>query len=176
MNLRELLGRFTGSGRLEAILLRSARGEPAVAVERAEALAGRGLEGDRSARAGRSGGRRQITLIQAEHLPLIAAWTGRERLDPAILRRNLVIGGINLLSGRSPLRELEVELHIGESVVLAITGACDPCSKMERELGHGACNAMRGHGGLTARVLVGGPLTVGDPVRLTTTEPFHAEA
>ena len=174
--LRELLSNFAGSGRLDAILLRPARGETAVAVTRAEALAGRGLEGDRSARAGRSGGRRQITLMQAEHLPLIAAWTGREALDPAILRRNLVISGINLLAGRSPLRELCIELQIGESVVLTLTGPCDPCSKIERDLGHGAYNAMRGHGGMTARVLVGGPLTVGDPVRLSTTDSFHAEA
>ena len=174
--LRDLLSNFAGSGRLEAILLRPARGEAAMAVERVESLAGRGLAGDRSSRAGRSGGRRQITLIQAEHLPLIAAWTGRERLDPGILRRNLVIAGINLIAGRSPLRDLCVQLHIGESVILELTGPCDPCSKMERELGHGAYNAMRGHGGMTARVLVGGPLTVGDPVRLSTPDSFHAEA
>lgn len=176
MSLRDLLGHFAGSGRLEAILLRPAREQPAIAVDRAEAVAGRGLLGDRSARAGRSGGRRQITLLQAEHLPLIAAWTGRPSVEPAILRRNLVIGGINLIGGRSPLRDLCVQLRIGEVVVLELTGPCDPCSKMERELGHGAYNAMRGHGGMTARVLVGGPLAVGDPVQFSTTDTFHAQA
>ena len=176
MVLRELLGRFPGPGRLETILLRPARDEPAQAVTRALAIAGRGLEGDRSCRAGRRDGKRQVTLVQAEHLPLIAAWTGQPALDPARLRRNLVVSGLNLLSGRSPLRDQVVHLHIGDAVVLELTGPCDPCSKMERELGDGAYNAMRGHGGVTARIKVGGTLAVGDPVRLALATDLPDEA
>ena len=93
------------------------------------AIAERGLEGDRSSKSGRGGGRRQVTLIQAEHLPLIAAWTGHATLDPAILRRNLVISGLNLLSGRSPLRDQEIHLQIGESVVLRSPAPATPAQK-----------------------------------------------
>jgi MOSC domain-containing protein YiiM len=165
--LRELTRTFARPGRLEAILLRTQRGVAAVAVARATAVADRGLLGDRSA-AGASvapgGGKRQLSLIQAEHLPLIAAWSGHARVDAALLRRNLVIAGLNLVAARSPFADQALHLQIGAQVLLLITGPCDPCSKMEAALGPGGFNAMRGHGGMTARVLVGGDVALGDPV------------
>jgi MOSC domain-containing protein YiiM len=164
-DLRALSARFPHAGRLEAILLRPGRGVPAVRVDEALAIAGRGLEGDRASGPGRAGGgKRQVTLVQAEHLPLIAAWTRREAIDAAILRRNLVVSGANLLAQRSPFRDRPLQVRIGADVVLEISGPCEPCSLMERALGPGACNAMRGHGGTTARVLRGGRVAVGDAV------------
>lgn len=163
-DLRGLAAAFPFTGRLEAILLRPARGVPAVRVQAAIAIEGRGLQGDRTA-AGRGGSRRQATLVQAEHLPLVAGLLRREALDPADLRRNLVVSGLNLVAARSPFADQAVRLHIGPEVVLELTGPCDPCSKMETWLGPGAYNALRGHGGMTARVLRGGRLAVGEEVR-----------
>lgn len=171
-DLRHLTRQFPHAGRLDAIFLRPARGAAAIPVASGVALAGQGLEGDRSAatRSRQPGGhKRQVTLLQAEHLPLIAAWTGHADIDAAVLRRNLVVSGLNLLAARPLFADQPLHIHIGDEVVLLVTGPCDPCSKMEQALGTGACNALRGHGGLTARVLVGGTLRVGDGVRVAPT-------
>jgi len=165
--LRTLTRQFPRPGRLQAILLRPARGAPMLSVDDAVALRGRGIEGDRSALRqadAEVGHKRQVTLLQAEHLPVIATLSGREAVDAELLRRNLVVAGLNLLAARSLFRDQPLALHIGPEVRLEISGPCDPCSLMERLLGPGGYNAMRGHGGVTARVLAGGRLRVGDAV------------
>ena len=152
--LHALMTQFPRAGRVEWIGLRPARDMPVRAVQSALAMAGAGLEGDRYAG---GSGKRGLTLIQAEHLPAIAALSGHAEVLPETLRRNLVVSGIPLiaLKGR--------RFRIGE-VVLEGTSPCDPCSKMEVALGAGGYNAMRGMGGLCARVIDGGTLKLGDTV------------
>lgn len=164
--LRDLARRFARTGRVECIFLRPERDVPAVSVRAVTAVAGRGLQGDRSARGARPGHKRQVTLLQAEHLPAIAAFTGRPQVEAALFRRNLVVSGVNLLAARGLFKDQEMRIHVGDAVVLAITGPCDPCSKMEAALGPGGWNAMRGHGGVTARIDVGGAIAVGDIVEV----------
>jgi len=168
-DLRHLTGQFTKPGKIEIMCVRPARDVLAQRVESAQAIAHRGVEGDRSAQRVSSmpgGHKRQVTLFQFEHLPLLAAWLGVEQVDPLLLRRNLVVSGFNLLAARGLFADQVVRILIGPDVVLAVTGPCDPCSKMEEVLGRGAYNAMRGHGGLTARVETGGRILVGDAVRV----------
>lgn len=142
------------SGRVEWIGLRPARDMAMREVDVVGATAEDGLDGDRYAG---GSGKRGVTLIQAEHLPVIAALSGHADVQPALLRRNLVVSGIPLiaLKGR--------RFRIGD-VVLEGTDSCDPCSRMEDALGVGGYNAMRGHGGLCARIIAGGTLRVGDTV------------
>ena len=152
--LHRLMTRFPRDGAVCWIGLRPARDVPMRAVDSAEAIAGKGLRGDRY---GSGSGKRGITLIQAEHLPAIAALAGLDAVEPAVLRRNLVVSGIPLiaLKGR--------RFRIGE-LLCEGTAPCDPCSRMELALGAGGYNAMRGHGGLCARILQGGTLRIGDAV------------
>lgn len=162
-DLRDLTSRFPRAGRVDSIHLRPSRRVPAISVNDALAIVDRGLGGDHSATA-RAGGRRQITLIQAEHLPVLAALARLPELDPALVRRNLVISGLNLAAARSLFRDQPLEVAIGAEVRLEISGPCEPCSRMEEVLGTGGYNVMRGHGGFTARVLHGGIVRVGDQV------------
>lgn len=170
--LRDLTQHFSQQGRLDAIYVRPDRGHPCLSQDQALAIANRGLQGDRASvrpSAQVNGSKRQVTLLQAEHLPVIAALTGRAQVDPAVLRRNLIISGLNLLAAKSLFKDQPLHLLIGE-VVLEVTGPCEPCSRMEQVLGVGGYNAMRGHGGVTSRVLKGGLLKREDPVRVIVAE------
>jgi len=161
-SLRDLSQRFPRAGRIEAIHLRPARLAPVLTVDAAELLAERGLAGDRSAARAPSrpgGGKRQVTLIQAEHLPVIAALARVDAVDAVALRRNLVVSGINLLALKN------ARLRVG-AALLEIVGPCAPCSRMEEVIGPGGYAAMRGHGGMTARILEGGAIRVGNVVRV----------
>jgi MOSC domain-containing protein YiiM len=168
-NLRAMTARFSHPGRLEHILLRPQRRAPVIEVGEARAIAGRGLEGDRSYRPrppGAGESRRQVTLLQAEHLPVIAALVGRgQPIDAGLLRRNLVVSGLNLLAARNLFQGRRLLLAVG-AARLEVTGPCEPCSFMEQVLGTGGYNAMRGHGGVTARVVEGGKMSVGDAVTI----------
>lgn len=165
-NIRDLFNVFPRPGRVEWLGIRSQRREPLDVVQHIEVSPKKGVFGDHYS--GQSGNR-HVTLIQAEHLPVVAALTGRNQLDPGILRRNIVVSGLNLLA----LKDQTVQL--GEAV-LQITGQCHPCSKMEIALGPGGYNVMRGHGGMTAKVIQGGQIRVGDAVTVLTSSAASVSA
>lgn len=155
-------------GRVEGIYTAPKRRAPLVRHTADTLGEGTGLATDHHAKR-RPGGRRQVSLIQAEHLPVIAALTGRATVDPALLRRNLVVSGIPLVALRGR------RFTVGEAV-LEGTVYAHPCARMEGLLGPGGFNAMRGMGGLCARVLSGGAITEGAEVRVIDAPSAEASA
>lgn len=150
------------AGRVEAIIVRGSPRQPARTIAATLAVAGIGLADDRLGQRGEAElSTRQVTLIQHEHLPVMAQLARVNVVDAVALRRNLVVSGIKLLALKN------ARLQVGEAV-LEIVGPCQPCSRMEEAIGPGGYAAMRGHGGMTARVLNGGPIRVGDAVRAVT--------
>ncbi len=156
LTMQKLMDTLPQTGVVEWIGLRPGRREPVDVVDRVTADVEDGLHGDRYSKAG---GKRQVTLIQSEHLDGVASMLGIESVDPDTVRRNILVRGINLLA----LKDKEFE--IGDAV-LRYTGLCHPCSHMEEALGPGGYNALRGHGGITASVVRSGEIRVGDSVRV----------
>ena len=158
--LARLLAGPIRPGRIAWIGVRPARKRPLVSLGSVEISREVGVIGDHYS--GRPGGKRMVTLIQAEDLAAIASYLGRE-VTPGDLRRNLVVEGINL-------RALKDRRFQVGGAVLEATDDCHPCSRMEAILGPGGYNAVRGHGGITARVIEGGAVRVGDAVRVLETQ------
>ncbi|MEM7193335.1 MAG: MOSC domain-containing protein [Pseudomonadota bacterium] len=154
VTIEELLNELPQIGKVEWIGVRPARRAPVIAVDSVLAEKGRGLQGDRYS--GKSG-KRDVTLIQHEHLAAIASCLGCNEIRPESLRRNIAVSGINLLALKSR------HFQIGNAT-LEFTGLCHPCSFMQETFGPGGYNAVRGHGGITARVVDGGSIKVGDSV------------
>jgi len=164
-SLRALTANFPHSGTLQRIFLRSRKFGEINEVNETMVIEKRGLAGDHRSESATRSRKREVSLIQAEHIPVIAALSGHDQVNPADLRRNLLISGLNLIAARSLFKDQPMLLTIGESACFEITDDCAPCSRMEKLLGAGGYNAMRGHGGMLARVITGGTIRCGDSVR-----------
>lgn len=154
---KELLNVIPQVGKVEWIGIRTARKVTPTAVDTVSVTKSGGLDGDHFS--GTFSKKRQVTLIQKEHLDVVAAILGKTTIDPGMTRRNIVVSGINLLALKNQ------HFKIG-TVILETTGPCHPCNRMEHNLGEGGYNAMRGHGGITAKVVEDGEINIGDQVSL----------
>lgn len=151
--LKQLIKNLPQQGQVEWLGIRPEKRKALNVLDKVLVLE-TGLKGDHYSG---SSGNRSVTLIQAEHVMTIASLLHRDRVDPLELRRNIVVSGINLLALK------EREFKIG-TAVLKMTGLCHPCSRMEEALGEGGYNAVRGHGGINARVIFPGEIKLKDKV------------
>jgi MOSC domain-containing protein YiiM len=141
-------------GTVAAILITATAEAPLSRVDEAEALAGRGLAGDRYA-AGRgtfSGPGRgyELTLVAAEVLDEI-------QLSWEQARRNIVTRGISLngLVGR--------RFRIG-SVECVGRRLAEPCAHLEKLARPGLLRPLVHRGGLRADIIKGGVIRLGDEI------------
>jgi MOSC domain-containing protein YiiM len=150
------------SGTVEGLFVAPAAEAPCTAVESAEAVAGRGLRGDRyfdgqGTFGGPGAAGHQITLIEREALDELAARTGIE-LDSADARRNVVTSGVDLnaLAGR--------RFVIGDVEIVGRRW-CEPCAHLQRLTTPGVLRGLVHRGGLRADIVRGGTIARGDLVR-----------
>ncbi|MDV6332274.1 MOSC domain-containing protein [Asticcacaulis sp. 201] len=153
--LADLLNATMRPGTVEWIGLRPIRRGDITVVDHADLDIQAGLVGDHYNNPRK--GTRHVTLIQREDLFAISSYLD-QAVTPAQLRRNIMVSGINLLALKDKVFQL------GDAV-LEMTGECHPCSRMEETFGTGGYNAVRHHGGITARVVANGRVRIGD--RLT---------
>lgn len=152
MELKQLMKNFPKSGRIEWIGIREERGATLSTLNSISISVESGLAGDHYRGTNK---KRQVTLIQKEHIEVVEKILGIETIDPSLLRRNIVVSGLNLLA----LKDYKFRLG---TAILEYTGLCHPCTRMEKNLGMGGYNALRGHGGITARVIEDGLVNLGD--------------
>jgi MOSC domain-containing protein YiiM len=140
------------NGRLEKIWIKRMKRGPMDAVEQARIIAGRGLVGNAN-----QGGRRQITLIEAEIWEKLMNELCAE-LSPSIRRANLMLHDFALAGSRGRI------LQVGECRI-RIFGETKPCEQMEEAL-KGLKGAMYDdwRGGAFGEALNDGEIRRGDEV------------
>lgn len=154
-SVKQLIQNLPQQGQVEWIGIRLEKLKPLKVLDKVLVLE-KGLDGDHYAG---SSGNRGVTLIQAEHITAIASLLHKDKVDPLELRRNIVVSGINLQALK------DREFKIG-TATLKMTGLCHPCSRMEETFGEGGYNAVRGHGGINARVILPGEIKLKDKVEV----------
>lgn len=154
----------TWQGSVAGIYIAPQAAGPIVSLPEAEAIAGRGLKGDRyfageGTYSNTPGTGRQVTLIEQEALAAAARDYGIE-LEPGQSRRNIETVGVplNHLVGR--------EFMVGEVRLLGMR-LNEPCAHLAKLSTRGVVKALTHRGGLRADVLTGGTIRVGDVIRST---------
>ena len=121
---------------------------PMEEVESVEAIEDHGFAGCTHAK---KGGQRQVLFVDKETLAAMD-------LVPGVIRENITTEGLNV-NGLAPGEQL----HVG-SVLLQVSAVCAPCNQLELAR-PGLRREIYGRRGMLCRVLKGGILRRGDPIR-----------
>ena len=119
-------------------------------VQEATVISGMGIEGDRSCVEGNS---RQVLFMDKETLDDLELESGQ-------IKENITTIGLDIAKAQPGQ-----VFFIGDQVTMEIVGQCEPCAKMNA-LRPGLLNQINGRRGMLAMVINGGPIKVGDSIRL----------
>jgi hypothetical protein len=126
---------------------------PMVEVERVRCVAGKGLEGDRFFD-WKPDYKGQVTFFEQENLEWLERALGVSGKPASVFRRNIITRGLRLNGFIGQEFEIQGVRFLG-------TEEAKPCYWMNTAFGEGAEQALRGRGGLRAKVLSDGWLTRG---------------
>jgi MOSC domain-containing protein YiiM len=145
-----------GEGRVEGIFLSERKGDMPHNVDRAQAVTGSGLVGNRYFFDGDAPPGVAITLIAAEALEAFERETGIS-LTAAESRRNVLTRGIdvNALVGK--------RFRVGDVECIGVE-LCEPCTSLQAMTRPGVLKGMVHRAGLNADVVSDGEFAVGDVV------------
>lgn len=139
---------------LTSITIADSYGGGLRSLDSAELVAGKGIVGDRY-----FGGVRQVTVICTGEVTKAAAEWGSGEMDPAASRRNLVVDLPELPRHHGAI------IRIGE-ITLSVWRDCAPCELMDEVYGEGARQSLKGRAGVSAQVVEGGSIRIGDRVTI----------
>jgi len=151
------------TARVVSILIGPVAQKPMREVSEVETVAGAGLVGDRYFQGDVPEDERdptdELTLIASEDIAAAASESGLD-ISPVDIRRNIVTAGVEpgeLLGKRFWIGEVELE------------GLEDnpPCAHLQRMAGKQLLKPMMGRGGIRARIVGGGTIRAGDPLRIS---------
>ena len=138
------------SGRVVSLTTAADFGAPLECHDDVEIATGVGIVGDRHA-----GKRRQVTVVCTGELAEAAAIHGVEHIDGATTRRNIVVDTASLP------RTHGTRFRIGDAA-FEVWRDCAPCELMNEYFGAGAKDALRERCGISATVVEGGTVSLGD--------------
>jgi MOSC domain-containing protein YiiM len=140
---------------------------PLVETSEIECVAGHGIRGDRFFDY-RDNYKGQITLFSREVFDLMSGTFGLMNKSPGVLRRNLIVSGIEL-------NELIGADFTVQGVQFRGTAHCKPCYWMNTAVAPGAEEFLANRGGLRARILSDGRVRLGE-AQLAILQPTALEA
>jgi MOSC domain-containing protein YiiM len=135
---------------VEAIHLGVAHEPELWTVEAVQAVAGKGLEGDRHFHDEGAPSGQALTIVAAEVVEEVG-------LRPGETRRQVTVRDVNVngLVGK--------RFRVGEVECLGVE-LCEPCAHLEKMTRPGIIKALTHRAGINADILVGGVIRVGDHV------------